>query len=61
MHSSTIAPQIPQDNNYADAWSEAEIKALVHFVHFHCDNSNWPTATSFVRTKLKQHFSDQVK
>ncbi len=22
----------------ADAWSEAEIKALVQCVHFHCDN-----------------------
>ncbi len=27
-------------DNYAEAWSEAEIKALVQSVHFHCDNSN---------------------
>ncbi len=34
---------IQDNNNNDDAWSEAEIKALVQFVHFRCDNSNWPT------------------
>ncbi len=39
---STRAPQI-DSIQYADALSEAEIKALVQFIHIHCDNSNWPT------------------
>ncbi len=58
---SVRAPQV-YCRQYADAWSEAEIKALVQFVHFHCDKSNWPThhnkeywkaAASFVSTEAK--------
>ncbi len=66
IHSANASVTAPQRQvycrQYADAWSEAEIKALVEFVHFHCDKSNWPThhnnkywkaAASFVRTQAK--------
>ncbi len=62
---STRAPQI-DSRPYSDAWSEAEIKALVQFVHFHCDNTtrckrNIRKKLLLLAHKQKQHYSDRVK
>ena len=46
----------------ADSWSEAEVKALVEFILFHCNGDKWPThhqmefwnsAACFIQTRAK--------